>query len=245
MKPVILPQADIPHAVESLAVTETIQLMTTTGLLKVMNEDRVGLLRLADTTLLCIADGHWGDGAADDTVNYWLKAGETFPKSRDEAVAQTAALQQQLHSSYGKAVMDADRDQTPETSFIVARLHDKQLNAFSYGDSRLIICRSGQEVFDQPATPTWLGAFSYLGLRERQPVEKAIFYQTFDLETGDCALLMTDGITECIYNVPTLSNQFLAALTINASAKTTSTLIMKHVFEKGAEDNASLCVVII
>ena len=216
---------------------------TTAGLVKATNEDRLGYLNTADGLRVCIADGHWGDGAADMIVKYWLSESTQFPLTSEKAVKATQAIEKQLDTHFGTSDMDADVDKTPEAAFIAAELTGNTLQIVSYGDCRLLVARQGKIYYQLPTKATWLGAFSHRGMRDRQPIKDALSFTSLSLLPGDVVMLFTDGIDECVYEVPTISFDTIAEYGSTNPPSEAFDKIMNKVFAVGAQDNASLAVI--
>lgn len=215
---------------------------TTTGLVKRTNEDRIGYTSSNGTLRFCVADGHWGDGAADIIAKFWLDESTDFPEDREQAIKITSEVQSRLFKTFGKPIMDEDKDHTPEASFIAAEIHNGLLRIASYGDCRLLIVNQGSIVYEHNTLPTWLGAFSYLGLRSRLSVSTGLFYTEVKLAPDDTLMLFSDGVDECVYEAPTISNSELAELATNSTLEAAYDAIVNKVLEHGAEDNASIAL---
>lgn len=228
-----------------------IALGSTNGLKKKVNEDFVEVTKVGDTTRVALADGHWGPEAAQIATELASEA----PEPANESLI--AEIENALYEEFGQETMDENDDLTPETSLLVFEIdRGQKLNLANYGDCRLLIIRQNKLLYQMETQPTWLGAFSKLGLRHRLPVAEATLSKTLDLQKGDLILAFTDGVDECVYQVPTLSVQDLIEATQANSAPenesesetqlTTSqifTNIMTKVMIHGAEDNASLVVI--
>lgn len=217
---------------------------STTGLVKEINEDRAGYVTSATCLRLCLADGHWGAAAAAMSVNHWL-AVPVFPSSSDAAYAITSRLEAKLYELFGKPHMDPSLDLTPETSFLALEQCGERLRVVSYGDCRLLIVRNGSVAYSHATNPTWLGAFSYLGLRDRKSVSEAVIYNEYQLQPGDVICTFSDGIDECIYETPTIGWDILARLASDPTltAKEAFNAILDLVVDNGAEDNATLAII--
>lgn len=216
---------------------------TTLGLAKKINEDRLGYRETPSGLRVCIADGHWGDEAADMIARYWLDATHDFPRTRAQAVQATEELEEKLFAAFGTDLMDAEHDKTPEAAFIFIEVKQDQVHIMSYGDCRLLIASEGKVSFQLETTATWLGAFARLGLRNRAAVKDALVFETVLLQDNDVMILYSDGIDECVYEVPTISEAQLAAFTGHGQLSTAFDAIMDQVFAHGAEDNASLALI--
>lgn len=252
---IILPERlerTVPGVIEKHVHGDNLAIATTSGLetagaKSTYNEDRVGY-RVTDNAIrICVADGHWGDGAADRIVRFWLDEDRSFPESRQEAVTTTKMLADELHESYGTLAYEkasgVELSRTPEAAFIVAEIGAMGLRVASYGDCRLMVVRDGDPVYVNPQTSTWLGALSVAGLRGRLSVEAALVYQRVPLLENDIVLAHTDGVDECVYETLTISASQLAARTRAALPTAIIDSIMNDVMRYGAEDHASLAVV--
>jgi len=216
----------------------------TAGLLKNNNEDVVSFNVNKSNIKICLCDGHWGDFAAKYVNNYILNT--SFPKSFNEAVEFMRAIEHKLWKKLGKEIMDPEQDFTPETGFIAIEKTDNLISILAYGDCRLIIIRNGRVIYRLDTYETWIGAFSYLKLRNRLPIQEALIYKNIACKHGDIVMLYSDGIDECRYNMQTLSSEWLVHQ-INSSIdlKSIANNIFEGVKNHGAEDNASLALVAI
>ena len=215
---------------------------STCGLKKDLNEDRIAVVSNSGTHRVIIADGHWGDEAADIIARFWLEQ-ESIPTSQKEALKLTTILEKQLFDRFGQPDMDPETFRTPEASFLLFEVVENRLRIIAYGDCRLLIAREGKVSYQYTTTPTWLGAFSHVGLRDRLSLVDALYYEEVRLEAGDTVIAFTDGVDECVYEVPTLSPEWIAQQTLTAPKISQQfQVIMDAVHQHGAEDNASLAV---
>lgn len=210
------------------------------GLVKPINEDRLEYWAHDREINVCIADGHWGNDAAQQVVHYWKHNG--IPRSKEAAVHKASALEQALYESFGKPVMDEEHDRTPETAFVCARIFDNKLDVIAYGDCRLLVVNNEEVRFSLPQKSTWLGAFSYLGLRKRLPARMGLVCEQISLETGDYIIVFTDGLDECIYEKPTISHEAIAKSTELDQPKRILEELIRRAFSYGAEDNVSVLI---
>lgn len=215
--------------------------MSTPGFVKTANEDAIGVRSSQNGYRAVIADGHWGDGAAQLAKKYWLEH-STFPNDTGEAIDATHELESLLYDAYGRRQMDESKDFTPETSFIAVEIRDGVMKTVSYGDCRLWIVRHNDLLYEHPTTPTWLGAFSRLGLRKRLPVSKACIFYEQPLEDEDKVVLFTDGVDECVYETPTIGKAELLDLLSSTGPAEALQRVLKAVESHGAEDNATLAL---
>src|SRR3989344_2857476 len=145
-------------------------LFSTAGLVKKTNEDEIGIRVLGDRTRVCVCDGHWGKEAAHIALYTCLQT-ETFPSGRLTSIKLTEIIQKEIYNKFGHSKMNSEKDFTPETSLLAVEIDSKNhLNIFSYGDCRLMISRDGKIIFKLKTVKTWLGAFSFIGLRNRASV---------------------------------------------------------------------------
>jgi serine/threonine protein phosphatase PrpC len=217
---------------------------TTPGLKKSDNEDSLAISKDVESIRIFLADGHWGDKAAI-SHSQMTEHLESFPDSKAAAAQLVKSLEQDLYQSYYFPGIDENKDFTPETSLlgIEYRLEEKLLSIYNYGDCRLLIIRDNQIFFQLETQPTWLGVFSKLGLRQRQSVDDALLYKQIKLQTGDYVVAFSDGIDECIYQQPTISNETLVNIVTESKTNLIAfDKIMDKVFKYGAEDNASLVI---
>lgn len=224
---------------------ENVMGVTTLGLKKQENEDVLGFFKneVSEDIRLCIADGHWGSEMSKLLVDEWLNKSLAFPESRDSAITATKNIELSHFEKFGKSEMNSNTDLTPEASFTAIEINKKgKLTIVSYGDCRLLVFRQGKVIYRLKTIPTWLGAFSYLGMRNRLSVAQALIFDSFDLQRDDLVLLYTDGVDECVYETPTLGeNDFLDAVQVQ-SLEGIADELMAKVFSHGAEDNASLII---
>lgn len=219
---------------------------TTSGLVKKTNEDRAGYINPKNepsSFRICLTDGHWGEEASEEIINFWLNQNLVFPKSRENAIATTKQIEKKLLELFGEKDMNAQTDFTPEAAFIVCEISKSdQLTIISYGDCRLLITNKQKIRYNLPIRSTWLGAFSGLGLRNRLSVENALIFERQQIQLEDYVFLFTDGIDECVYNTPTIPLHMIAKLTKKLELETIFNSIIEQVFVHGAEDNASLVI---
>lgn len=244
MRRLIVPAINKPRArVNKVALGDWLVIGTTAGLVKKNNEDRVGYLVSGSLTRICVADGHWGEEAAQIIAEHWLKPSLNFPVSKRTAVLETKSVENKIYKTFRRPVMDSEKDFTPEASFVAIQISQNDVSIVSYGDCRILATKDGKIVYEQPTTPTWLGVFSHSGIRDRLSVEKATIYKDLPLENGSAILIYTDGIDECIYEKPSISDNTLAGITNQDGSEAVFDSILREVFTFGAEDNASLAVV--
>ena len=205
-------------------------------------EDRLRVELTESGLTACIADGHWGAGAAETIVAFWAE--EPSPDNRDAAVAQTTRLESMLFERYGKDAMDPDNDLTPEAAFLAIAVHDQTLYLAGYGDCRLLVVNERQVGLEAPTEPTCLGAFSHLGLRGRQPINEALLFRCLPLIAGDSIALFTDGLDEWGHDGrPSLSPTEIAAqFGTNAPAADIVQRFGNVAFSHNAQDDVSLLV---
>ena len=242
MRKISLPTDDLKPAIQKKVIDDSLVIGTTCGLVKNSNEDTVGSLVSTENTRICIADGHWGDGAAAMIRNFWMKTDLAFPNTRQSAIRATEDCERELFQKFGKQDMDADRDFTPEAAFVAVEYDHNILRMVSYGDCRLLVVRNQQLFYELETRATWLGAFSHLGLRQRLAVTDAVIYKEIPLAKDDLVLLFTDGVDECIYETPTISNERILELVGDNNSAELFDALMSEVFSYGAEDNAALVI---
>lgn len=211
------------------------------GLQKSTNEDVIGFKATDTGAIICLCDGHWGDFTAKFVKSKILS--KPFPKSKKEAVRDLKKIEHQLWEKFGTENMDQNKDLTPETSLVAIEKIENTISIVSYGDCRMIICRKGQQIFKLKTTSTWLGAFSFLKLRNRIPIEKALIFKKIICQPEDVVMLFSDGIDECKYEKMTISFKWLADQTKgNLNLKKIIQNIFDMIEQNGAEDNASLAM---
>ncbi len=243
MKKIILPTTTLKQGViEKVVMNDNLLVGSTVGLVKDVNEDRVGCVLNGNDVKICLADGHWGEKAAEIIVGYWTKEMLLFPVNKEAAVLEVIKIEKKLFKLFGKIDMNPNSEFTPEASFIVVQLKNNILKIISYGDCRLLIAKEGVIKTKLTTKETWLGAFSRLGLRDRISVKKGLVFEERTLMKNDVVFVFTDGIDQCVYEKDTLSDQFLANQTHKKSVKNIFEGILNAVFLLGAEDNASLVV---
>ena len=228
--------------VEKISVSDNFMIASAIGLKKEINEDVLGYYINNYATRICISDGHWGEEASSIIAKHWLNKELKFPISSAEAKKETSKIETELYNKFGKVDMDENKDLTPEASFIVAEISKDNISIISYGDSRLLIVNNSKITFDQECKNSWLGAFSYLGLRGRLPVETGTVFNTIKLVRGDSIVLFTDGIDQCVYEEDTISFERIAELSNDKNIENAFEKLFKEVFSYGAEDNASLVI---
>jgi serine/threonine protein phosphatase PrpC len=239
---ILTPDNSPPSSLAKVSPQSGLILGTTTGLVKATNEDRLGCITGSATTRLCIADGHWGDKAAESIIKHWISEDMVFPYTRDAAIDAVRQDEDTLHAAFGRPNMDPEHDFTPEAGFIAAELSGATLSVVSYGDCRLFVARNGTIIFQNVLDATWLGAFSRLGLRQRVPVDIATRFERVTVQQNDLLFLFTDGVDECVYETPTLAWSFMAGLAALKNPEDIFDAILAEVFANGAEDNASLAI---
>ena len=216
-----------------------ILLTETIGLVKDINEDTSGFEISEQSEVLCIADGHWGSEAAFYCKEKILK--NQFPSTKKEARSLVKKIEKDLFKLYGANKMDPEKDFTPETSFVAIEKNKNLLSIMSYGDCRALVIRDQKIIFELKTIPTWLGAFSYLGLRNRVPVDESLVFEKIRTHSGDIVMIFSDGVDECKYETKTISFEWLAK---QANDRHDLEIIMKKIFSEiemnGAEDNAAL-----
>lgn len=228
-------------------VTNNVVSISTEGLKKKENEDSLGIMTEDNSGILrfCIADGHWGDGASSLVCNLLLDTNRSFPETREAAVSEMQAIESRLFTEFGSSTMNPDTDFTPETSVLWGELNSqtKEITLVSYGDCRMLASRNAQVFFKLETKPTWLGAFSHLGIRNRLSVSTGVVFNKLMVQKNDLLFIYTDGVDECIYMKPTIHmDNFIASLQTSEPEHIAEQLMSK-VFEHGAEDNASLIII--
>lgn len=189
-----------------------------------------------------LCDGHWGAAGASNVMSALLKLTD-FPKTKAAAIAVVRKIEKDLHQQFGHPKMDENKDFTPETSLLAVELTNGKLTIFSYGDCRLMISRHGKIIYRHAVKKTWLGVFSFLGLRKRLSSYKATQFKKIACQKGDLIWLFTDGIDECHYEKSTISFAWLAKTgRATKNLKTVANKVLREVENFGAEDNASLAI---
>lgn len=219
-------------------------LFSTKGLIKKINEDQIGIRVFGDKTRISICDGHWGKEASLIAKTACLQI-KRFPDDKSKAIKLINKIQKELFNKLGHKNMDPEKDFTPETSLLAIEINSvNQLTILSYGDCRLMITHHGKIIFRLKTVKTWLGAFSFLGLRNRLPVTNATIFKKITCKSNDLIWLFTDGVDECRYEKPTISFIWLAK---TGSKNNNVKMIIKKVVEEverfGAEDNASIAII--
>ncbi len=221
-----------------------IYLTTSPGLIKKINEDRLGIKEMPDKTRFCLCDGHWGNSAAQ-IAKLTILSTKLFPNNKQAALRLVSKIQAKIWRQFGRKNMNPETDKTPETSLIAIEIDDHlNLKIVSYGDCRLMISHQKKIKYFHKMMKTWLGAFSFLGLRHRLSVKRGVIFRKIQCETADLIWLFSDGIDECRYEIPTISPQNLVSLANKISGlKRLSLQIFKMVNNFGAEDNCSLGII--
>lgn len=237
---VVLPVKDNKQKIQTF-YANNFCMATTRGLVKDVNEDRIGFAKFGSSTLkFVVADSHWGEEAAVLVMRVWASSRKLI-SNRAEAVSFALKIQSMIYKKFGHCEMDEEKDRTSESSYVAAEIKQDRLILHSYGDSLAFLVRNGHIIHEQQVEKTWLGAFSFLGLRARMPVLSATKFDQIKLERGDVLLLMTDGVTECKYETPVISKDEIAKL-CSLKPEVIVKKLMQLVFGNGAEDNASLIV---
>lgn len=242
MKKNIIPTITKAGFIEKVEPVPNLIIGTTVGLVKNTNEDRAGCILDGNSLRICVADGHWGEAAAETIAQHWMKKKVVFPANRNEALLEVMTIEEKLFKSFGKTNMNPNSDFTPEASFISIQIEMNTLKVISFGDCRLLVTREGKVKIQLATEETWLGAFSKMGLRNRISVRQGLVFEEILLQEGDVVLIFTDGVDQCIYEKDTLSSQFLAKQTKTVAVKKVFDSIFGAVFVAGAEDNATLVV---
>lgn len=171
------------------------------------NEDALCYVDRGTVRFAAVADSHWGRAASEAAVR--------AIHARAMAEGEPPTLRQCCRAALeGVAALDARSTQTEEgletaTALLVARLTDDLVELASMADCRSFRIRQGgacESVTDTDAS--WLGLRSAAdGLRE---LDDPFFMMlpwneaSYPPATGEALLLATDGLTECVYGVPTL-----------------------------------------
>ena len=216
---------------------------TTVGLKKNTNEDFIEASCTNGVVRFCVCDGHWGHDAAQVVGNFWLGDVLRFPESKEAAISLTKKIEEKLFGMFGYKHMNPEQDFSPETAFISGEVRDGYLTAVSYGDCGLIIVEDGNLLYSALKRQTWLGAFSYLGVRHRISVEEGVVFIKTPLTENTRVCAFTDGIDECIYEKITITHEELANLCTAGDMLSCMQNVMQKVENYGAEDNASLLIV--
>lgn len=210
---------------------------TNVGLVKSLNEDAVGYLTKEDgLTRIAIADGHWGPEAASACVEFWMN-----DSAHDNPLASMEELEALLAKRFAMPSPDPETTKTSESSTLTVTIYpDKRMTIIGYGDCRMCVVRDGVVIYRYTTSATWIGLFSSLGLRGRIPAKTGTVVESVLLQSGDTIVMYTDGVDECVYEVPTLSVEDfvrpgLTPMNIHDA-------IMDAVFQHGAEDNATLAI---
>lgn len=189
------------------------ELGITAGLKKTFNEDRIGVLSYNNKLRGCICDGHWGDQAAQMTYDFFLSEYQDFPVTQEQAIRTTKELEVSIFNTCGNLDLNGVTDTTPETSFVAFEISEERIRMVMGGDCRfLILSKTGSCFFRGPSLASWIGSFSYLGLRNRVPVEQGTYFFDLPISEGDTVLFFSDGIDECIYEKSTISVEHLCVL---------------------------------
>jgi serine/threonine protein phosphatase PrpC len=228
-------------------------------------EDRVGWRRYGDDTArLLVADGHWGELAAEAAVEYWMyyehaecsAAGwrsvpRPFPtSSREQAVAAAKGLEELIVVSgeeWDPDTVNPKTSRPPETAFIAAEItglksgQNGLMRYVSYGDCRAFVAtdRPSTEWFRSESLATWLGAFSVRGKRNRLTVEEGVRYGEVTLAPGHLVFLCSDGVPEARYKKPTISEEQIAACFQDTSVEFGAYNLLGQVGIAGAQDHTS------
>jgi len=224
--------------------SKNIVLATSKGLVKIKNEDGIGIRAFGKKVRICICDGHWGSAAANLAKSKILRA-KSFPTNKSKATSLIENIQKGVFNKFGLAKMNPEKDFTPETGLLAVEIDPTfHLKIFSYGDCRLIISRNGKIKYKHKMHKTWLGAFSFLTLRNRLSVKSATVFKKIICQPNDLIWLFTDGIDECKYEKPTIRLEWLAKIGSEIEKpKEIVIRVMQEVEKLGAEDNASIAII--
>jgi serine/threonine protein phosphatase PrpC len=208
------------------------------------NEDAIRAVHDSDGIRACIADGHWGDDAARQAVAFFT--GAAAPASRQEAIAVAGQFEEQVYRQFGWGDMqDIKVHRTPEAAVTSIAISDSVLSIASYGDCGLLVARNQRVHYQMPQVASWLGCYSYLGLRERLPVSEAVVYKEVPLEQGDSVLLYTDGLSEWAHNEQPMITPEGLAYNMFGSAADIATRLARMALTQGSagtEDDCTLFV---
>lgn len=207
---------------------------------KDVNEDRIGHTVIDDSEVICIADAHWGIGAAELVCRAFLEDIRAMPRDRDDALRIAADIEGNIYKDYSEESLST------EAAFITLffNSHDNTITIAAYGDCRCMIIHPDGTFTTTRTTATWLGVNSRLRLRNRLSAREALVWEQLKVSAGDKVIVFSDGIDECIYEQPTISYKELANICVQSE---TPPELAKTIFEKvtffGAEDDASLGIV--
>lgn len=231
---------DIIHPIGEYAIVGWFS--TTTWLKKIINEDRIKVIKGEGFLRWCLCDGHWGSEAAERVLTEILSPSFIFPKSREEALFKIKVIEESLFLSYGSYKLNGVDDTTPETAFVAFELSGSTIRIFSYWDCRLFLLGK-MSSFHLPTISSWIGSFSYLWLRSRIPVTEWVFFTEIKVNDGDIILFFSDGVDECIYEKTTLTfPEICNIVTSHDSHRESITTLMSQIYHYWAEDNASIWV---
>lgn len=220
-----------------------LSLSISTGKKKTINEDCIGVIENKTSNTMAILDGHWGIEAAKIGLHHCLSLSSKYPKTKSEAQKSIQRLENQLFKIFGNNKMYPNKDFTPETSLLAVNINQNNLFLINFGDCFGFLVRNGSIKMLNKPIATWLGAFSKLKLRQRSSAFESTEFRKIKLHKKDIILLMTDGITECIYEKPTISPQMLLQLcSMGKTPMKICSLITKKALKLGGEDNLA-CIV--
>lgn len=242
MNKIQLPQKVSNGIIDKVAVSSNLIMGTTTGLVKVINEDALGFADHNGEQIICIADGHWGHEAAALIVKSWITYVDTFPDSKEQTILHVKHLEKEIFQLFALSHMDENKDFTPEAAFVAINVHNHIMRVVAYGDCRLLVVNARRITFRLKTIATWLGVFSHLAMRKRVSIDKALIFKKIVLNEGDRIVMFTDGVDECIYEQPTIDIDRIAKLASEAPSQAFDA-ILEEVMAKGAEDNASLVII--
>lgn len=227
------------------------------------NEDGVGISISGKEAILAIADGHWGREASELAITRSVEMLESSRAPKDnETRARLYALFEQINITLFEIAMSKPGAPAPETSLIVCYLREtpngKYMFWASFGDSYLIVFKSGKVQQLNSLNPYWLGMLSklsenaelrtiplrYLSGESRYVgVSSGIETGIEKLETGDTVFLCTDGLIGSDDGIPeSVTSSIETILSTNSASDEKARELVNSALTRNEKDNIS-CIV--
>ncbi|MDG1479814.1 MAG: protein phosphatase 2C domain-containing protein [Myxococcota bacterium] len=187
------------------------------------NEDSCGVTTTPSGTVAVVADAHFGRRSAEVAVDVLLSAAQTGPPGRDPIgwmKARLSELNQQLQPGSSACAL-----------LMVVAQGDRLFWA-SIGDCRLYRLRSAQTVVLNRLNERYLGDRGWLRVTTGEGT----------LQKGDRVIMVSDGVPECRYGIPTLTPQQIGQITAQGSAAEAARALVAAALQGGGEDNIAVAL---
>ncbi len=114
--------------------------ITTPWLEKLINEDRVWIIKYSNKIRLFISDWHWWEEASQMTYDYFLNKNFIFPKNKKDAGIALQIIEKNIYDKcWNKNLTWNDWEKTPETAFITIEIDNSNISILAYWDCRWFI----------------------------------------------------------------------------------------------------------